>query len=136
MITGKRWTYIFLVSACAGGFLWLGLSQAPVSDGFSVCAFKRMWGIPCPACGTTHGVAELLKGNIAGAFGYNPNSFIVAAGLLFIPLCALFDLIMHKDLLYRSYIFFCRIIRKTAVIIPFLLAEILIWCHVLWRHYG
>lgn len=131
----KRRIYIFLISACAVGYLWLFLSQTPVREGFSVCVFKYMWGIPCPACGTTHGVVLLFSGNFSEALACNPNSFIIAAGMLFIPVCALYDFFFKNDLLFRSFVFFCRIFDKKSVLFSFLIFEALIWGYNLWRFF-
>ena len=132
----KKGACLFLLTACIGGFLWLFLSQTLIPDGFSVCFFKNLWGIPCPACGTTHGVEALFNGDISTAFGLNPNSFIVAACLVYVPLCSLYDVLRKDDLLYRSFVFFCRIIDKPAVLMAFLIMEALIWGFKLWSFSG
>lgn len=41
-------------------------------DGFPLCPMKRVTGLNCPLCGGTHAVRELLRGNPAAAFSYNP----------------------------------------------------------------
>lgn len=53
----------------------------------SLCLMKNIWGMPCPACGTAHGVQQLVKGNVEGAFYSNPLSILVAGvfpGFLFL----------------------------------------------------
>ncbi len=35
------------------------------------CIFNRITGLLCPGCGMTHAIAELCKGDIRGALGYN-----------------------------------------------------------------
>lgn len=127
----KRGVYLFLLSAFALGCLWLFVSQTSMLEGFSVCIFKHIWGIPCPSCGSTHGVVALLHGNFTEALVLNPNSFIIAAGMLFVPLCALYDVLRRDDLLYRSFSFFCQTTGKTAVFVPFLVFEALVWCYKL-----
>lgn len=58
--------------------LWLAGVAATVlaerSFGFDaeLCLFHRLTGWPCPACGTTRGVLNLLAGRVAEAWLANP----------------------------------------------------------------
>lgn len=36
------------------------------------CPFHWLTGLHCPGCGTLRGLHQLLHGNLAGAWGYNP----------------------------------------------------------------
>lgn len=36
------------------------------------CPFRRVTGIPCPACGTSRAVLSLLQGNISLSLYYHP----------------------------------------------------------------
>lgn len=53
-----------------------------INTGKSICVFYNIFGIPCPACGMTRAVINLLRFNIREAFMYNPL-FII---LFIIPL--------------------------------------------------
>lgn len=50
------------------------------------CLFRAVSGIPCPTCGSTRCVATLARGDLAGAWLYNPfvctGLFLLAAYLL------------------------------------------------------
>lgn len=37
---------------------------------------KEFWGIPCPACGTAHGVQHLANGDVKSALASNPFSLL------------------------------------------------------------
>ena len=43
------------------------------------CLFDKITGVPCPFCGTTRALCELLKGNIAQASQLNLSSLFVAS---------------------------------------------------------
>ena len=36
------------------------------------CSLKAIFGLPCPTCGSTRAVQQLLQGNISGAFMMQP----------------------------------------------------------------
>ena len=43
---------------------------------YPVCPFFGLTGCYCPGCGTLRAFHQLLHGNIAAAFGYNPYSML------------------------------------------------------------
>jgi hypothetical protein len=55
----------------------------------TLCPLRALTGIPCPVCGTTTGVARLVRGDLAGAFLANPVTMLVAAAFVVAPLVAL-----------------------------------------------
>ena len=46
-------------------------ASGPSGDYFTVCGFKNLTGLPCPACGLTHSFCALGKGNLTDAFAFN-----------------------------------------------------------------
>jgi len=66
------------------------------------CLIYRTTGFFCAGCGTRRMVAALLRGDLAGAWGYNPFMFV------FLPLAALYALweahryVRGKSPLYRT----------------------------------
>ena len=36
------------------------------------CSLKAIFGLPCPTCGSTRAVQQLLQGNVSGAFMMQP----------------------------------------------------------------
>ena len=43
---------------------------------YPICPFFGLTGCYCPGCGTLRALHQLLHGNIAAAFGYNPYSML------------------------------------------------------------
>jgi hypothetical protein len=60
--------------AGAGAVALLGLDRLP----FTVCLFKALTGLPCPACGSTRAVGHLAHGDLAGALVMNPLTTVAA----------------------------------------------------------
>ncbi|MGV9711706.1 DUF2752 domain-containing protein [Gordonia sp. NPDC003424] len=56
------------VAALAAAALW---SPAGSGSGPDLCPFRRMTGLPCPACGLTRSWVALAHGDLSAAFGYN-----------------------------------------------------------------
>ncbi len=48
---------------------WIGL---PSGAGFTICAFRRLTGIPCPGCGLTRAMAALARGELLLALHFHP----------------------------------------------------------------
>src|ERR1044071_7677597 len=55
---------------------WIGLPSGP---GYTVCAFRRITGIPCPGCGLTRAMAALARGELLLALHFHPFAPIVLA---------------------------------------------------------
>lgn len=65
--------------------IYLGRVIALKSSGFkfgpSLCMFRNLTGLPCPFCGTTRSVGNLLLGDFQGALSMNPLGYL-SVGLL------------------------------------------------------
>lgn len=55
---------------------WIGLPSGP---GYTVCAFRRITGIPCPGCGLTRAMAALARGELLLALHFHPFAPLVLA---------------------------------------------------------
>lgn len=68
--------------------LWLALTPF-----LPRCAFRRLTGLPCPTCGSTHAAIALLHGRVLAALAANPLITILglgfAAGGIIAPVWAL-----------------------------------------------
>ncbi|MGB9180269.1 MAG: DUF2752 domain-containing protein [Pyrinomonadaceae bacterium] len=61
-----------LTLATLAALLFLHLYN-PVSSGlYPPCPFHALTGLHCPGCGTLRGLHQLLHGNLAAAFAFNP----------------------------------------------------------------
>jgi hypothetical protein len=50
--------------------------------GPSLCMFRNITGLPCPFCGTTRSVGNILLGNFNDALKLNPLGYFTLAFLL------------------------------------------------------
>jgi acyl-coenzyme A synthetase/AMP-(fatty) acid ligase len=92
---------VFLpVAACASLFLFRPFLDKP---GRTLCIFKQVTGLPCPACNTGHGVYELLEGKWQDAVYQNPVSVFAVffGGIAGVWLIA--DMVRRKPGLYYAF---------------------------------
>jgi hypothetical protein len=69
--------YPIIIAVMVLGYIFLYFTDFPLWEGsFSVCIFKTVTGIPCPACGSTRATVYLLHGNVKDAFLLNPLALI------------------------------------------------------------
>ncbi len=79
-----------------GGIALLALWAArsfPVLSFLPSCAFKGLFGIPCPTCGSTRSVVHLAHGDLFAALAMNPLMtlcFIAAVTFFLYSLITLF----------------------------------------------
>ncbi|MEG1574939.1 MAG: DUF2752 domain-containing protein [Bacteroidales bacterium] len=132
----KSKTSLYLILVCVLGYLWIAISINYTLDDRTVCLVKNIYGIPCPTCGSTHGVIALLSGDLYAALKYNPNSYLLALIMLFIPACAVSYLIFGKEWMYGTYKKVNCIIKKPLFLIIFLTAEAAVWGYKLGCHFG
>lgn len=99
----RKRLYISLTLGCIAGYVWLVVSVFQMNDGWTVCLFKRVTGLPCPACGSTRAMMELAGGNPAGSLAINPNGLVLSVLLVVLPLWLLRDCCTKDDSLYRFY---------------------------------
>lgn len=48
----------------------------------TICGFANVTGVPCPGCGMTRAMGELLRGNVAAAHRQHPLVWLLFAELL------------------------------------------------------
>ena len=49
---------------------------------FGRCLFRSLLGFDCPACGITHSVKALLRGDFVGSLLYHPGGLVIAVILV------------------------------------------------------
>jgi hypothetical protein len=101
-----RGFYWLTSSAVLLGYLWLGLeyySRKKTAGGYSLCLVKNITGYPCPSCGSTRSVFELIQGNWQEAAVLNPLGYIMLIVLILIPFWLLYDLSFKKPTLFAEY---------------------------------
>jgi len=54
----------------------------PVQEALPGCAFRGLFGLPCPTCGTTRSLIFLAQGELGSAMSLNPLVVIVVLAAL------------------------------------------------------
>ncbi|HMO32540.1 MAG TPA: DUF2752 domain-containing protein [Lacibacter sp.] len=114
--------YLLLALLLAGGYAWLIWHLQHPAAGATVCLLKSVSGLPCPSCGTTRGISELLHGNFSGALHSNPFAVPVLLLMGVLPVWLLTDVLRRQYSFFRFYQRTERLIRtKPAAIFLMLL---------------
>lgn len=125
----KRTNLFYLYS---GLFLlagWVWLLWSVYSRGYSeitVCFIKNTAGIPCPGCGSTTSVLHLAKGRWMDALQANPLGYIIAAGLVLLPLWWLADVLRGGNSMHRAMMTFDDKVRKRPLLLALILLPLLL----------
>jgi len=99
--------YLILTLALVAGYCWAAwaiLQQDIEHTTFTPCLFKNVTSLPCPACGTTRSVSEIVKGNFIKATIINPLGLIVAAFMAIAPFWIIFDVTTKRDTLFNGFL--------------------------------
>jgi hypothetical protein len=127
MITRRLKFYLLSGIGCVTGYLWLLLHSHWFFPGRTVCFLKNITGLPCPACGATRSVVELLHGHLGSAFLINPLGYVVAAILLVFPCWMAIDLFLEKRSLVHVYHWAEEKMKKPGFAIPAIGLLLLNW---------
>jgi hypothetical protein len=113
-------------------YLWIIQSfiNPVITKNYGVCFSKQVYGISCPACGTTRSVLFLIKGELSNAFYMNPLGFIAFAFIVFVPLIILYDVFSKSNHLQRLYLHIESKLKEPKY---FILALILIVANWIWN---
>src|SRR5262245_41234523 len=60
-----------LLAVFAASVILSPAGNDPRGEYFTICGFKNITGLPCPACGLTHSFCALGKGHLGAAFAFN-----------------------------------------------------------------
>lgn len=124
----RLYQLVSLLSVLAYGWLIYNFFFLKTSEeGITLCWFKTISGLPCPACGSTMGIIEILKGNFHKAFYYNPFAFSSLIILIVSSFWVVYDIIFTKEGFYRFYLKINDSLKKKRIIIPIILLFIIVW---------
>lgn len=129
----KRNFYLLAAIACLAGYGWLCYAWMAGGDGLSVCLFKRMYHMPCPACGSTRAAMEILQDHWAEAFRLNPLGYVCVVALGLLPVWLLHDLCLRHATLYAFYRRAEKALARKKVFIGLMLLVILNWAWILYN---
>ena len=113
-------TKIKRVSYLLGQVLFIGIALF-ISPKIS-CPFKKIFNIPCPFCGMTRSIYQLLKLNIIKSIKYNILTLPLALIISITDLIILFEILTNKNI-YKNKIN----IKSKFPIISILLILSIIW---------
>ena len=98
----------------------------------TLCLFKTITTIPCPSCGSTRAIMEIIHGNIYNAFYWNPLGIITFSLMLIIIPWVLYDKKSNKESLYSYYKKVEQKINNLFIAIPLIILVVAIW---IWNIY-
>ncbi|MFZ9587905.1 MAG: DUF2752 domain-containing protein [Crocinitomicaceae bacterium] len=101
-----------------------------ISSNYGVCFSKKVYGVSCPACGTTRSVLFILKGKLGNALHMNPLGFLAIAFLILVPIMIVFDVLANRNNLQKSYLFLESKLKEPRY---FILALLLITANWIWN---
>ncbi len=82
--------FLFLsVLGCGAAILW---RFSPTEINAPPCAFHELFGLYCPGCGSTRALRRVIRGDLIGAFRYNPLFIALSPILLLGAICFFYDL--------------------------------------------
>lgn len=121
--------YLFLIIACVFGYLWILINTKKVfhSAEFTACLIKKATNFPCPSCGSTRAVLEILNGNILNALQINPLGLIISILMVIIPIWIIFDFLSKSDSFYKTYRKVEFYFKKPIIYIPFMILILINW---------
>tara|TARA_R100000353_G_scaffold59254_1_gene46788 strand:- start:11652 stop:12080 length:429 start_codon:yes stop_codon:yes gene_type:complete len=69
----NKYLKIGLILFLGGVFFWLYYNYNPAENSFFIpCPFHYATGLHCPGCGSQRAIHLIFKGDILGAFRFNP----------------------------------------------------------------
>lgn len=71
-IFGKNWWKWLLLPLGLLALLVYFIYDPATAGIFPPCIFRTATGLKCPGCGSQRALHQIIHGNIAGAFAYNP----------------------------------------------------------------
>lgn len=120
----RRFYAVAILFLLAGG-VW-ALFNVLFQFNYSVCVVKNLTGLPCPSCGTTGAVSDIVNGNLAAALHKNPLGYLVLPMLIVLPFWLLADLLKTKNSLYYTYYKLEANLKKRPALLTLLLSPIMI----------
>ncbi|MCK5743063.1 MAG: DUF2752 domain-containing protein [Chlorobi bacterium] len=88
--------YLGIIIFFISGYFFLFYTPSTI-DNHTICIFKSVTAVPCPSCGSTRSVIELLQGNIQTSLLINPLGIITTILIFLSILWMAADIIRSKD---------------------------------------
>lgn len=109
----EKKVYVLLTGIALLGYIYIFVVlNGEGNVQLQLCMFHNVTGIPCPSCGTTRAMIQLLHGHFAEAFRLNALCYLQAFFLLILPVLLAVDLIGNKRTLFRTYEWAIRLLNR------------------------
>lgn len=121
--------YTIIAVALMAGYIWLFyvLLYKPAASKTIICPFRAVTGFPCPSCGNTRSVLQLIAGNLKEALYINPLGLLVAVAMLVLPAWLVYDILLQKDSLYKNYVSFEKKLKNKSIVAVLLILLLINW---------
>lgn len=129
----EKKVYVLLTGVALLGYIYILIAfNGGVNEQVQLCMFHNVTGVPCPSCGTTRGMIQLLHGHFAEAFRMNALCYLQAFFLLILPLLLAVDLIWKQNTLYRFYERSLFFINKPLIAIGLIALLLINWIYLIY----
>src|SRR6185436_17305799 len=118
--------YVLLLGAVAC-LVWVGLNHIHGDELPTVCLFKQITSLPCPACGSTRAVLLFLNGDIVAGLSLNPLGPLTMLLALAAGTIALRDIAAGKNDLTLAWHRFERMLKQRSAYVPLILLVTANW---------
>jgi hypothetical protein len=134
MSRNRNTLYLFVIIACAAGYVWLVIQARAEAEkqSIGVCLIKHATSIPCPSCGSTRSVLSVLDGDISSALYWNPFGIILIIIMVICPLWIAYDCVVRSDTFFKFYHSAQLFFRRKQIAIPAILLVLSNW---IWNIY-
>lgn len=130
--------YSLLAITCVLGIAWLTVQYSNHrtldETNESVCLIKQTTGIPCPSCGSTRSMVELLDGNFMSSLQWNPFGWLILPVMLISPFWIAADMISGRNSLFRFYQLVERKFSTKWFAIPAIALVLANWIWNIFKH--
>jgi hypothetical protein len=124
----KNKLYGFVLLASLAGYIYLYFTyKEAITENSTLCLFRKVTGIPCPACGTTHSIIYIIHGHLLEAFKANPLGFVMFISILVFPVWIGFDITSNQKSFYLFYNKLELFFKKKWVAVFAILFILLLW---------
>jgi hypothetical protein len=127
----KRNLYFLTLALSLVGYGWLSwnlVEQSSTNVVSTPCLVKHVTGIPCPSCGTTTAMIELVQGNVLSSMLINPFGLVMMIVLIVFPVWIIADLLRKQESFFSFYRWFETLLNQRRwVSVPAVLVVIMNW---------
>src|SRR5688572_7649310 len=111
---------------------WLGWNIGNPGTDIPGCLFRYVTGIPCPSCGITHSMMDILQFRFTDAIQDNILGFPATAMLAIVSLLIITDLVFRKNYFVNCYRKMEFVLQRNNLLAGFLVALVALnWAYLI-----